>query len=73
MRSISITIMVKSGRAISANGPLSQQLVAATIAPILAAHGKTQPKNIEKAAVRAYHACLDEFERPRPTPEPDSE
>ena len=44
------------------------QLVAATITAALIAHGKTKPKNIKKA-VRAYHACLDELNKPRPTPQ----
>jgi hypothetical protein len=38
---------------------------AAIIGATLAAHGKTKPKNIEKA-VRAYRACLDELNKPRP-------
>jgi hypothetical protein len=34
-----------------------KKTVAAIIGATLAAHGKTKPKNIEKA-LRAYHACL---------------
>jgi len=39
--------------------------VAAIIGATLAAHGKTKPKNIEKA-VRAYRACLDELAKQSP-------
>jgi hypothetical protein len=49
-----------------------KKTVAAIIGATLAAHGKTKPKNIEKA-VRAYHACLDELNKPRPTPHPNPE
>jgi hypothetical protein len=49
-----------------------KKTVAAIIGATLAAHGKTKPKNIEKA-VRAYHACLDELNKPRPLPEPAPE
>ena len=42
--------------------------VAAIIGATLAAHGKTKPKNIEKA-VRAYRACLDELNKSHPAPE----
>ena len=47
-----------------------KEIVAATIAAILAAHGKTKPKNIQRA-IRAYHACLEELNKPKPPPEPE--
>ena len=47
-----------------------KKTVAAIIGATLAAHGKTKPKNIEKA-VRAYYACLDELNKPRPSPAPE--
>ena len=47
-----------------------KKTVAAIIGATLAAHGKTKPKNIEKA-IRAYHACLKELNKPQPAPEPE--
>lgn len=47
-----------------------KEIVAATIAAILAAHGKTKQKNIQKA-IRAYHACLDELNKPPQPPGPE--
>jgi hypothetical protein len=51
---------------------VENETVAAIIGATLAAHGKTKPKNIEKA-MRAYHACLAELNKPRPAPEPEQE